>query len=183
MTGVGISPRAALRISSDRPVTVAEIESDDVDSLSTSSGGTMVLPLQSLGGLYRAVTYAQQATDDVQATDGSRGGAARLIVIGTKDGTDVTFTPVRTVTNALNGNDLPRRSSTISSRSTTATCFRSIAAPTGEDLSGAAVSAESARVAVFSGNISTTYGSTVTGINSADMAHEQMPPLQSWSKT
>ncbi len=111
VTGVGISPRAALRISSDQPVTVAEIESDDVDSLSTSSGGTMVLPLQSLGGLYRAVTYAQKATDDVQAIDGSRGGAARLIVIGTKDGTDVTFTPVGTVTNGPNGDAPPRRSS------------------------------------------------------------------------
>ena len=46
---------------SDQPVTVSEIESDNVDSLATSSGGTMVLPLQSLGTDHRVITYAQAA--------------------------------------------------------------------------------------------------------------------------
>ena len=180
VTGVGLSARAALRISSDQPVTVVEIESDDVESVSTSSGGTMVLPLQSLGGLYRAVTYPQAATDDVQATAGSRGGGARLIIVGTKDGTNVTFTPARTLTNGPNGNTFPAGVPypfTLDDGDV----FQIYSGAPGEDLSGAVVSAKSSSVAVFSGNISTSYGSTVTGVNSADMAHEQMPPVQSWS--
>jgi hypothetical protein len=180
VTGVGLSARAALRISSDQPVTVAEIESDDVDSLSTSSGGTMVLPLQSLGGLYRAVTYPQAETDDVAATAGSRGGGARLIIVGTKDGTNVTFTPVRTLTNGPNGTTFPAGVPypfTLDDGDV----FQIYSGAAGEDLSGAVVSAKSSSVAVFSGNISTSYGLTVTGVNSADMAHEQMPPVQSWS--
>jgi len=181
VVGVGISSKAALRISSDQPVTVAEIESDNVDSVSTSSGGTMVLPRQSLGGLYRAMTYPQAATDDVQSIAGGRGGAARLIIIGTKDATDVTFTPVGTVTNGPNGMTFPA-GAPFSFTLDDGDVFQIYSGAEGEDLSGAAVSAKSAAVAVFSGNISTTYGSDVSGINSADMAHEQMPPIQSWSK-
>ena len=182
VTGIGISEKAALRISSDQPVTVAQIESDDVDSVSTSSGGTMVLPLQSLGGLYRAVSYSQQATDDVQAVAGSRGGGARLIVVGTRNGTDVIFTPMGTVTNGPNGMTFPAG---VPYKFTLddGDVFQIYSGAEGEDLSGAVVSAVSSAVAVFSGNISTTYGLTSTGVNSADMAHEQMPPLQSWSKS
>jgi hypothetical protein len=38
-------------------------------------------------------------------------------------------------------------------------------------------------VAVFSGNVTTTYGTTADGINSPDMVHEQMPPMRLWSTT
>src|SRR5262249_26903845 len=75
VTAAGLTPQAALRISSDRPITVAEIESDDLQTVATSSGGTMILPLQALGASYQAVTYPQHASPDVAATDGSRGGA------------------------------------------------------------------------------------------------------------
>jgi IgGFc binding protein len=181
VTGVGVSLKAALRISSDQPVTVSEIESDDVASVATSSGGTMVLPLQSLGSVYLAVTYPQELTSDVQMTAGSRGGAARVIVVGTRDGTLVTFSPVGPVTGDPDGGtpDIPALGSyqvTLDDGDV----FQIYSGAPGEDLTGAQVSA-SAPVAVFSGNISTSYGSTVTGINSADMAHEQMPPLSSWS--
>ena len=93
VTAAGLTRQAALRISSDRPVTVAEIESDDLQTVATSSGGTMILPLQALDIGYQAVTYPQHATPDVASTDGSRGGAGRVIIVGTHDGTSVTFTP------------------------------------------------------------------------------------------
>jgi hypothetical protein len=35
---------------------------------------------------------------------------------------------------------------------------------------------------VFSGNISTTYGLTATGISSPDLAHEQLLPVEAWGK-
>jgi len=182
VTAVGVTKKAALRISSDQPVTVSEIESDNVDSLATSSGGTMVLPLQSLGTDHRVVTYPQEATNDVQTTAGSRGGGARVIVVATVDQTWVTFTPVGPVTADPSGltPNIPAHGS-YQVMLDDGDVFQIYSGAPGEDLTGAEVSA-TAPVAVFSGNISTTYGSNVTGINSADMAHEQMPPLSSWSK-
>ena len=106
------------------------------------------------------------------------------MVVGTQDlGTHVTFSPVGAVTGDPGG-DPPTSPPAASTRSrwTTATWFEIYSGALGEDLTGARVSAD-ARVAVFAGNISTSYGSNVTGINSADMAHEQMPPLSSWSKS
>jgi IgGFc binding protein len=177
--GVGVSLKAALRISSDRPVTVAEIESDDVESVATSSGGTMILPLQSLGKSYLAVTYPQESTGDVQQTAGSLGGAARVIVVGTQDATQVTFTPAGPVTGAPGGDLAAGDPYTFTLDD--GDVFQIYSGASGEDLTGASVIALGAPVAVFSGNISTSYGSSVTGINSADMAHEQMPPISSWS--
>ena len=179
--GDGVSLKAALRISSDRPVTVAEIESDDVESVATSSGGTMILPLQSLGGVYRAMTYWQDSSGDVAQTAGSRGGAARVMIVGTQDGTIVTFTPVGPVTGAPGG-DLAAGSSS-SFTLDDGDVFQIYSGAEGEDLTGAMVTATGGPVAVFSGNISTSYGSSATGINSADMAHEQMPPVSTWSST
>ncbi len=182
VTAVGVTRKAALRISSDQPVTVSEIESDNVDSLATSSGGTMILPLQSLGTVHRVITYPQEATADVEATAGSRGGSARVMVVGTQDGTRVTFSPVSPLTPDPSGD--PTELTDGGSYQFVlddGDVFQIYSNGMGEDLTGGVVSA-SAEVAVFSGNISTSYGSTVTGINSADMAHEQMPPLSRWSK-
>ena len=49
-----------------------------------------------------------------------------------------------------------------------------------QDLSGTEIKA-SKPVAVFSGNITTTYGRTGIGVHSPDMVHEQMPPTAHWS--
>jgi hypothetical protein len=183
VNGVGVTRKTALRISSDQPVTVSQLESDNADSVATSSGGTMVLPLQSLNTDHRAITYPQAATNDVQATAGSRGGSARVMVVGTRDGTYVTFSPVGPVTGDLSGDppDIPAGGAHTVVLDE-GDVFQIYSGAMGEDLTGARVSA-TAPVAVFAGNISTTYGSNVTGINSADMAHEQMPPLSSWSKS
>ena len=179
----GVTKNAALRITSDQPVTVSELESDNVDSPATSSGGTMILPYQSLSTDHRVITYPQAPTSDVQTTAGSRGGSARVMVVGTRDGTMVTFTAVTAVTGDPNGDPPPipaGGSHTVMLDD--GDVFQIYSGAMGEDLTGARVFA-SAPVAVFSGNISTTYGSNVTGINSADMAHEQMPPISSWSKS
>jgi hypothetical protein len=183
VVNAGVTLQGALRISTDRPVTVAEIESDDVQSPATSSGGTMILPRQALGFTYRAVTYPQQATPDLQSTVGSRGGAARVMVVGTQAGTEVTFKPVGPVTRDPNGGtpDFAVGDS-LTFTLGDGDVFQIYSGAEDEDLTGSLVTAK-APVAVFSGNISTTYGSQVVGINSADMAHEQMPPLPSWSTT
>lgn len=181
VTGVGVTAGGALRLSSDRPVTVAEIESDDVSLPATSSGGSMILPVQALSTGYRVVTYAQQTSPDIEQTVGSRGGAARVIVVGTQAGTDVTLTPVTPVTGDPGDATLgPDGGTTYHVVLDDGDVFQLYTGGEGEDLTGARM-ISSAPVAVFSGNISTSYGSQATGINSADMAHEQMPPTTFWS--
>jgi hypothetical protein len=181
VTAAGLTRQAGLRISSDRPVTVAEIESDDLTTVATSSGGTMILPLQALGATYQAVTYPQHASPDVMASDGSRGGAGRVMVLGTRDGTQVTFTPRTAITGDPSGDPPDLGAGSVYQFTVNdGDVFQIYTGAEGEDLTGSTLSAL-APIAVFSGNISTTYGSDVTGINSADMAHEQMPPASDWS--
>lgn len=182
VTATGISPAAALRISSDRPVTVAEIESDDVVLPATSSGGTMILPLQALGTDHRVVTYPQQTSPDVENAAGSRGGAARVMVVGTRADTRVTFSRVGPVGGwpdggqASDAGDAGAPTITLGDGDV----FQIYTGAEGDDLTGMQISA-SKPVAVFSGNISTSYGAQEVGINSADLAHEQMPPVPAWS--
>jgi hypothetical protein len=49
----------------------------------------------------------------------------------------------------------------------------------GADLTGTEITADKP-VAVFSGNVATTYGQIGIGINSADLAHEQLLPTTAW---
>jgi hypothetical protein len=116
---------------------------------------------------------------------GSHGGAARLLVVGTRDGTLVTFTPATAVTQDPNGPipDLPAGQA-YTFQLDEGDVFQLESGAPGEDLTGGdlTVLAGGGPVAVFSGNISTSYGSMAFGINSADMAHEQMPPELAWSK-
>src|SRR5579871_1222537 len=182
VTGVGLTAAGALRLSSDRPITVAEVESDGVLLPATSSGGSMILPVQALSSGYRAVTYAQQTSPDIEQTVGSRGGGGRVIVIGTRAETHLTITPVTPVTGDPGDMVVDPDGGTAYYRVTLGDgdVFQVYTGAEGEDLTGARIVADEP-VAVFSGNISTSYGSQVTGINSADTAHEQMPPIAFWS--
>ncbi len=183
VTNPGITPFSAVRISSDRPITVEEIESDDGTQPATSSSGTAVLPLQSLGASYRAVTYAQELTNDVQQWVGNRGGAARVIVVGTQPGTKLTFRPQTSVSGDVGQLVGPLEGGQILPVTLNdGDVFQIYTNAPDEDLTGSLVTVTAgAPVAVFAGNITTSYGSNQTGINSADMAHEQMIPLSSWS--
>ena len=181
--GVGKRPRSALRVSSDRPVTLVEIESDDSSQSAISSGGTMILPVQSLGVDYLAVTYPQAATPAVAGTPGSRGGAGRVMIVGTQMGTTVHFRPFGAVTADLGGGTPQiNAGDDYVIVLDDGDVFQIYSGAEQEDLTGSRVTADQP-VAIFSGNISTTYGSGVTGINSPDMAHEQMPPMATWSRT
>jgi len=182
-TGIGTIPASAIRISSDRPVTVIEIESDDASESATSTGGTLVLPLQSLGIDYRAVTYPQAGTQAVAETLGSRGGAGRVIIVGTQISTAIHLSPIGPVTAPLGGGvDALGAGDDFPITLNDGDVFQIYTGADGEDLTGSRVSSNRP-IAVFSGNISTTYGSEVMGINSPDMTHEQMPPIVTWSKT
>ncbi len=166
-------PPPARRVVSDTPVTVMMVESDDADSMATSSSGTMVLPAHALGTNYMTMSYQQVDTTKIDAIPGSRGGAAEIAVVATQDRTSLwIYAPVlpemampMPVTLAHDGD-----------------VFHISSACNLDSLAGTVIASDQ-RVAVFSGNVTTTYGQNVDGLNSPDMAMEQMMPTGSWSHT
>lgn len=171
----------ALRVWSNRPVTVEQIQSDDSEANAFSSGGTVLLPVHVLGTRHRLMTYRQAGTHAILATANSAGGAARLLIVGTQPGTQVTFKRSKYATAVVS-----RPSSALGPDPDVfdlgdGDTFLAWTASEGDDLSGSEIES-SLPVAVFSGNIATTYGKTAPGVHSPDMAHEQMPPVTAWSR-
>ena len=89
---LGVSAGAGLRLVSTLPVTVAQIESDDSDEHALSTSGTMLLPAHVLGLHHRVLAYPQRSTPEIDALAGGVGGAARLLIVGTRPDTPVQFT-------------------------------------------------------------------------------------------
>jgi len=165
-------PPPARRVVSDAPVTVMMVESDDADNMASSSSGTMVLPAHALGTLYMTMSYQQFETPKVDAIPGSQGGAAEYSVVATQDRTTLwIYAPgqpemamPKPVTLAHDGD-----------------VYHYFTSSDHDNLAGTVI-ASNQRVAVFSGNVTTTYGQNAGGLNSPDMAMEQMMPTGSWSK-
>jgi hypothetical protein len=170
-----------LRITTNQPVTVVQIESDDRERAALNSGGTLVLPVQALGTRHMVMTYPQAQTPALQSTLDSRGGAGRLLIVGTKAGTEVKVTVSRNASLVVDGTlATVEPGATFPVPLDDGEVFQAWSGDDKQDLSGTEIRA-TAPVAVFSGNIATTYGRTAGGINSPDMAHEQMPPIAHWS--
>jgi len=144
------------------------------------------LPFHALGFEYIAVTYPQMATAKLDATPGSRGGAGTIEVVATQDATTVTFTAppaspsLRAVVDVGDGvAAAPGDGVTFTLDDGDVLQLYSDAE--GADLTGSSISANKP-VAVFSGNVSTTYGRSANGINSPDAASEQLLPVSLWSQ-
>jgi hypothetical protein len=164
------NPRVAVRIESDQPVTVVQIESDDADEGATNSAGTMLLPVNSLGRRHRLMAYPQHATAAVAAVGGGE-GPGRVVVIGIERGTKVTYTP--------SGPSEPSQEVDIDEGDV----VQFWSETEGQDLTGSIVEGTK-RIAVLSGNLTTTYGRDVADVvSSPDMTLEQMLPLIYWSRT
>jgi hypothetical protein len=174
----GVSPAGGLRLTSTRPVTVAQIESDDSDEHAQSSGGTMLLPTHVLGSHYFAMAYPQGATGTAVSAFGAPDGAGRLLIVGTQPRTNVTLKPSLFAPMTVTGMDPAEQYSFVLGDGDV---FQAWTGADLEDLSGTEIIADQP-VAVFSGNIVTNYGRPTTdGIHSPDMAYEQIPPIASWS--
>jgi hypothetical protein len=173
----GEQDAAAMRVISDRPVTVAQIESDDSDEHAQSSGGTMLLPTHVLGSHYLVTAYAQAPTGAAVSPAGAPDGAGRLLIVGTQPRTTVTVNLSPNAPMAVTG-EPPGQS--FSFPLGDGAVYQAWTGADLEDLSGTEISADQP-IAVFSGNIVTTYGRTAPGIHSPDMAFEQLPPIASWS--
>jgi hypothetical protein len=181
--GAGYLQHEALRFSSDVPVTAAVIQSDDATEMGTSSGGTMLLPVQALGRNYMAVSYPQVNVPKIAATPGSLGGAGQILIIGTEDMTNVTFQVSATASlGKAGGAPVRPPGGSFDLTLQEGDAYEIFSVADGDDLTGSTVTADQP-VAVFSGNISTTYGRTAPGINTPDMAHEQLLPETAWGRT
>jgi hypothetical protein len=162
----------ARRVISDTPVTVMVVQSDDDARDATSSSGTMLLPFHALGYQYMAMTYQANATAAIQAISGARGGAGEIAIVATQDRTSIKiWTPAT-----------PRNGPSMSFSLDDGDVYQRVSAHDLDYLAGTTIVADKP-VAVFSGNITTTYGQDAAGINSPDMAMEQMVPSSSWSKS
>jgi hypothetical protein len=184
VSGTGVKEAGALRVTSNQPVTVAQIQSDDGNNhVASSSAGTMVLPVHVLGQHYLVMTYPQIDTPAIDATPGGAGGLGRLLIVATQPGTHVTFRVSQSAMAVVAGtlatvvHDVPYEFDMGEGD-----VFQAWSGGDRQDLTGSEI-VTNYPVAVFSGNITTTYGKTAIApsINSPDMAHEQMPPVFAWS--
>jgi hypothetical protein len=183
LEGGGVGPGLGFRIVADRPLTAALIESDDSTEMSESTGGTMLLPHHALGNEYLVMMYPQQPMAALSATPGSRNGAGQVTVVATGDRTQVTVKLTQGATLDTGGGipqTAPGEKFAVTLDDGDILQFFSHDDDT--DLSGTSISADQP-VAVLSGNVFTSYGLSGPGINSPDMALEQMLPVRSWSQT
>ncbi len=180
VTQPGVTPGGAYRIETDRPVLAVQVVSDDSNHAARSSGGTVLLPLQGLAGDYLAVAFPARASPDVLRTPGSRGGAGAITVVGTAADTHVSVGLTTVATLYAAGAQPEAMAGPVEVLLGDGDVLQIFSDDPDGDLTGTSIDAD-APVAVFSGNIYTTYGYPITGSHGGDLAHEQLPPTLSWN--
>lgn len=175
----GLTVAGGFRVSSDGPIIVAQIVGDDSDGLSRSAGGTILRPIQALGRDYLAVTSPAKAPQAVSDIPGSRNGAASIIIVASQIGTHVKLGLTGPAIAAAGGLTQPLPASYDAPTMNEGDVLQVFSTGPDGDLTGSTITAD-LPVAVFSGNIFTTYGLTPTGFNGGDLAVEQLPPTASW---
>jgi hypothetical protein len=180
VTGAGTTVAGAFRVVTDHPTLVAELSSDDLDRKSRSSAGTVLRPSQALGLQHFAMTFPQRTSNDVAGTPGSQAGAGLVAVVATQDATTLTVTPMANAVVGAGGQQALVEDGPFAVSLDEGDVFQLFSADEGDDLTGTSV-ASNHPVAVFSGNVYSTYGDPVTGFNGGDLALEQLPPVESWS--
>ena len=173
LQGPGYAPGVARRIVSDQPVTVMVVQSDNRDFKANSSSGTLLLPVHALGMRYMAMTYRQNQTDAIAQLAGALGGAAEVAIVATQNNTTLHISPPGAPRDLIPTEQVLQQDGDL---------FQLVTDAENNDLSGTLITANKP-VAVFSGNVVTTYGKTAAGISTPDMAMEQMVPTTEWSKT
>jgi hypothetical protein len=133
----------------------------------------MLVPMHGLGQYYMAMTYEQKLTDAILQLPGSRGGAAEVVMVATQRNTKISISPPGVPLGLSAQEEILREDGDV---------FQLATDGENNDLSGIQITADKP-IAVFSGNVVTTYGKTADGINTPDMAMEQMLPVSEWSRT
>jgi hypothetical protein len=187
LEGAGIAVAGAARVTSDLPVSAVHVQSDDgVQGGVSSSGATSLLPAHVLGRRYRAIAYKEEVTPRLLAVtaQGSHSGAGQLVVLATADRTTVKVTPsaLAQFEKAEPDGGVTPSQEPIELVLDEGDYVQLYGVTEGSNISGTEVRADRP-VAVFSGNVSTTYGVIATGISSPDLTHEQLLPLKAWGKS
>ncbi len=176
---VGVTVGGAYRVDTEGPVTAVQIVSDDADRKSRSSGGTVLRPAQAIGFDYLALTSSADGSEAVLETPGSRGGAATITVIATVANTNVHLALTAPAMVSEGGIvDSPPLSYDVPPMQE-GDVLQIFSTTPGGDLTGSRVTADFP-IAVFSGNVFTSYGYASTGANGGDLVVEQLPPTASW---
>jgi hypothetical protein len=176
----GVTEGGGFRVESQLPVMVTQIVADDTDRMSRSSGGTVLRPRQALGNGHLAIAFAAHDTAEVARTPGSRGGAGAISIVATSDGTEVRVklaAPTWVDGSTILDKTSPEHRVVLQEGDV----LQMFAATPAGDLTGTAIQS-TAPVAVFTGNVFTTYGYVATGFNGGDLAVEQLPPTASWGR-
>lgn len=168
------------RVRTDHPALVVQLDSANLDRMASSSAGTVLRPVQALGLRHLAMTYPQLGSNDVDRTPGSRSGAGQVVVVAAEDGTEVHLTTKANAIVSADETPVPASGDAMTFLLDEGDAFQLFSAGQGDDLTGSMLESNHP-VAVFSGNVYSTYGATVTGFNGGDSTLEQLPPVEAWS--
>jgi hypothetical protein len=180
LKSAGATVAGGFRVVTEHPALVVQLDSANLDRMAQSSAGTVLRPLQSLGFRHRAMTYPQRSSNAVDRTPGSRAGAGQVVVVATQDATVVSLTArVPVIAGGDGSSVLGSGGGELPFTLDAGDAFQFFSANEGDDLTGALLESNHA-VAVFSGNVYSSYGATVAGFNGGDSTLEQLPPVEAW---
>jgi hypothetical protein len=131
-----------------------------------------VLPAHALGTNYMTMSYQQFDTPKIDAVLGSQGGAAEYSVVATQDHTSLWIYAPGLPEMAMPMPVMLEHDGDV---------FQQSSMGDHDNLTGTVIASDEP-VAVFSGNVTTTYGQSAGGLSSPDMAMEQMMPTGKWSR-
>ena len=181
VTTSGVSMGGGFRVVSDIPIMVAELVDDDADRLAHSSGGTALLPYQSLGSAHMVLAFPELGTDAVIGTLGSRQGAGAIALVAAVDHTNVRlrFTTGVDVGTGDRLDPPPPEGYDVTLQA--GDVFQAFSAHPGGDLTGTTIVSDGP-LSVLVGNVFTTYGYPLAGAQGGDMTLEQLPPTVAWGE-
>lgn len=180
--GSAVGKAQAYRITSDMPLIAYQYNADDSDTLSSSSGGAVLMPVASWDREYLATTLPQTTPGAAYMLGRTEAGRGEIVVVASMDATTVTVTLPKALAGKLKpGSGVPAagagESFTVMLDEGDALQFETDL--DGDDLTGTAVSASRA-VAVFSGNTCATIDVDVKHV--CDHVEEQVPPTRAWGR-
>ncbi|MBN7815346.1 PKD domain-containing protein [Algoriphagus pacificus] len=135
--------------------------------------GTLVLPHDQLGSNYFAASHYENQTKGIRLSERQFNNESQILIVGTKDGTQIQITPTAPVNNSLSP-------FTITLNQGQTYQFKSKGDLTGTEISVINSTEDCARIAVFSGNKFADIGDPECGPFSTSHIYNQNEPVSSW---
>lgn len=138
-----------------------------------SFDGTLVLPLDQLGSTYFAASHFENQTKGIRLSERQFNNESQILIVGTKDNTDIRIVPSSPIGNSLNP-------FTITLNQGETYQMKSKGDLTGTEISVINSAEECARIAVFSGNKFADIGDPECGPFSTSHIFNQNEPVSAW---